>query len=72
MILTGNIKAGLVATKNLSNPMKRFFSVRYLVLVIAGLAIAYHFHITRKRFVDGNAQLKTELSDLKGEWIELR
>ena len=52
--------------------MKRFFSVRYLVLVIAGLAIAYHFHITRKRFVDGNAQLKTELSDLKGEWIELR
>ena len=52
--------------------MKRFFSVRYLVLVIAGLAIAYHFHITRKRFVDGNTQLKTELSDLKGEWIELR
>lgn len=52
--------------------MKRFFSVRYLVLVIAGLAIAYHFHITRKRLVDGNTQLKTELSDLKGEWIELR
>ncbi len=52
--------------------MKRFFSVRYLVLLIAGLAIAYHFHITRKRFVDGNTQLKTELSDLKGKWIELR
>ena len=52
--------------------MKRFFSDRYLVLLIAGLAIAYHFHITRKRFVDGNTQLKTELSDLKGKWIELR
>jgi len=52
--------------------MKRFFSVRYLVLLIAGLAIAYYFHITRKSFTDENAQLKIELSDLKGEWIELR
>ena len=52
--------------------MKRFFSVRYLVLLIAGLAIAYYFHINRKRFADGNAELKTELSDLKSEWIELR
>ena len=52
--------------------MKRFFSVRYLVLLIAGLAIAYYFHINRKRFADGNAQLKTELADLNSEWMELR
>jgi len=52
--------------------MKRFFSVRYLILLIAGLAIAYYFHITRKRNADGNAELKIELSDLKSEWIALR
>ena len=52
--------------------MKRFFSVRYIILLIAGLAIIYYFHITRKRFADGNAELKIELADLKSEWIALR
>ena len=52
--------------------MKRFFSVRFVILLIVGLAIAYYFHITRKRNVDGNAELKVELSDLKSEWLALR
>ncbi len=59
-------------TENLNNHMKRFFSVRFVILLIAGLAIAYYFHITRKKNADGNAELKVELSDLKSEWLALR
>lgn len=46
--------------------------MRYFVILIIGLALAYHFHIKGKRLRDQNAELETEISDLKSKWIEFR
>ena len=46
--------------------------MRYFVILIIGLAVAYHFHIKGKRLRDQNAELKTEITHLKLEWVDFR
>ncbi len=46
--------------------------MRYLVILIIGLAVAYHFHIKAKRLRDQNTELKAEIADLKSKWIDFR
>ncbi len=52
--------------------MKAFFTPRYIVLLCVSIAIAYYFVSNTQRFKKENAQLKTEINELKKQWINLR
>lgn len=52
--------------------MKSFLTLRNIILLCVGIAVAYYFYSNGIKFKKENTQLKTEIGDLKTRFINLR
>ena len=52
--------------------MRSFLRIRYIILLFAGISIAYYFYSNATNFRKENRQLTSDIQELKTEFINLR